>query len=462
MAKKIEKKSDMDFTLISNKTKQRIRGLIEKRLTPKTIILFAQEYESYEKAVREELIKYIEFLLKQEEENFIRESSSYWQDPRLQIIQERKKIEFTEKQQNIKKIQDYLISTNIKKFVAPLPIKNNEIKKIEVTPIFKRYEIANKISEQNKKTSDAPSKVNNTTIPTVKKNNTKVKNKQVNLKNISATSLKSSSVEPKKITKSKPTIIDNNKNSKIDFLLKEAQQREAEEIRIKKEQEEKNKQAEEQKNKEILEQNAIREKLLKEKQESAKLAKQKKLVKKVNSENIIKLEKQKKPEIIIKPVKSKYEQKLLASSFKESNSQGRNYLKEQEEKEKLWKELYGKTREETLKERKDSNINIVNELKTSKKLVNFDTEELTEFKVLNNTFLIEEYIDPKSKYFNFWKKMRKKYKMSNITVWLSLNGKKHKKILKKRLKLEKKLGKKNIALKSSNNTKSASSQSFKK
>ncbi|ARU91953.1 hypothetical protein SCLARK_001430 [Spiroplasma clarkii] len=92
------KKTSKDFKLISNITKARIKGLIEKRLTTQTIALFAQEYESYDAAVRLEILEYIFFLLENEEEQLNAQAVKA-DDVRNKILMDRRKMEFNEKNQ---------------------------------------------------------------------------------------------------------------------------------------------------------------------------------------------------------------------------------------------------------------------------------------------------------------------------------------------------------------------------
>ncbi|WP_339021557.1 hypothetical protein [Spiroplasma endosymbiont of Atherix ibis] len=69
---------------------------------------------------------------------------------------------------------------------------------------------------------------------------------------------------------------------------------------------------------------------------------------------------------------------------------------------------------------------------------NFNPEsELQEtFTILDHTFSMQEIIDPKNKYFNFWYNLKKRTGTSNITVWLKTYPNKQKFILNKRLKYQ--------------------------
>ncbi|QEH61707.1 hypothetical protein SCHIN_v1c05100 [Spiroplasma chinense] len=340
------KTSGKDFTLISEKTKARIRGLIEKRLTAQTIALFAQEYEAYEPEIRKEIIEYILFLLSVEEEA-LKAIEGGVADHRARMLMERRKLEFAEKQSNIRKIQDML---NKK------PAGNQKPKvavKLEEKPVKKE--------------------------------------------------------EPKKETKKQL--------SKLEQMLKEAQMREAKNLKNEKEQEK------------LEAERKAKEAAKKRKEEKAKLEKAKKEEQKKISRTPAK-----------KPLS--YDEKLLAAQAEQPSMIERDYEKEQREKERLWKELYGKTRADSLKERakvamRESDRSEADKTPTIEEIL------LVSYELYGNVYDIEELTDPKNKYYLFWSTMKQKYKVSNISIWIKEKPIGfQKKIYKKRLKIEKQISKK--------------------
>ncbi|AKU79551.1 hypothetical protein [Spiroplasma turonicum] len=359
------------FNLISDKTKLRIKGLIEKRLTTKTVLLFAQEYESYDIEVRRELIAYIAFLFNEEEEKFNKDySQQIQQDPRAQHLQQIRWLELSEKRENIKKIEDILIKRDQE--VVQENLKINKPKNSE-------------------------------------------KDKEIELKS----------------KQSKPVKV-KIEESKLDKMLKEAQLREENEAKLRQrkiEEEKLKKQA-------IEKERALRsKKALEKKQETKNIDKllkvEPKVTEKVKNDSKLSDEKNNK-------------QDVQAEKVVKSVQIDRNYEKEQAEKEKLWKELYGSSRSDK------SRLNLPNENTSVKKVFKpsltdktptFDYDELTHFVICGRKFDFEEYSNVNNKYFIFWRKMTKKFRMSNITVWLNLNIDKQPKLLKKRLKFQKKLEK---------------------
>ncbi|WP_338970667.1 hypothetical protein [Spiroplasma endosymbiont of Labia minor] len=104
------KKGDT-FDLLSTKTKIRIRDLIEKRLTPQTIVLFAQEYESYDLSIRVQINQYIRYLMELEYEEFLSSTKAL---SKGEITFGQKQV-FEERQRSLKTLQNLLKSkeTNI-------------------------------------------------------------------------------------------------------------------------------------------------------------------------------------------------------------------------------------------------------------------------------------------------------------------------------------------------------------
>ncbi|ASP28075.1 hypothetical protein SCORR_v1c03010 [Spiroplasma corruscae] len=375
----LSKFNDSKFNLISDKTKLRIKGLIEKRLTTKTILIFAQEYESYDLAVRKQLISYISYLFNQEEEIYHQEfNRNIQQDPRSKHLQQIRWLELSEKRENIKRIEEILIKTDPETIVENLTVDTSKVIEIEQVPEEK----------------------------------------------------------PKKIKPLKPK----NEESKIEKMLREAQIREQNEykLREKKAAEEKLKKEQYEKEKELRAKKQAENKEVK----SDKVKKNNNLIEsksekeiQIKKKDTIKKEiKKSQPNIVINH--NQTEEKQVSTAKVD-----RNYEKEQAEKEKLWKELYGSTRSVGGKVPNDNENNSKKVFVPTDKTPSIDFDELTHFVICGRSFEIAEYSSANNKYFIFWRKMAKKFKMSNLTVWLNLNINKQPKLLKKRLKFEKKIEK---------------------
>ncbi|QHX36557.1 hypothetical protein [Spiroplasma sp. BIUS-1] len=352
MTNKNKKRTEKDFDLLSSKVKVRVKNLIDKRLTSQTIMLFAQEYETYDAEVREQLIDYINFLMEIEREKWMNESNYLYEKQNVQNLTTIKQSDFYQRQEEIKKFQEYL--TKDRTSATQKAIENSRketlIKKPEITNVEK--------TNQNK------------------------------------------------------NVVSIEKNS-INKMLLEAKIREEKEAKAAKLREAKK--AEEERQKQLAKQKEL-EKKKKELEKEAKAKKEQK-VKKVKK---VKTKKSPSPQII----------KI-----------DRDYEKEQAEKEKLWKELYGKTRQETISERK-TNEEVKETFVEYDKKPSFDsTIELQKsFTILGHEFSIEETTDPKNKYFSFWYGIKKRVKTSNISIWLSINPNKQKSVLRKRLRLEQNMG----------------------
>jgi hypothetical protein len=104
--KSTRKQKEADFQLISVQTKRRIAGLIEMKLTPNTIALFASEYEGYDPLIRLEIVEYIGFLMDKELTLFMAQVRDV---PADDVTIKRRKQEFEEKAKNIRRIQDILV-----------------------------------------------------------------------------------------------------------------------------------------------------------------------------------------------------------------------------------------------------------------------------------------------------------------------------------------------------------------
>ncbi|AUM62549.1 hypothetical protein [Spiroplasma monobiae] len=207
------------------------------------------------------------------------------------------------------------------------------------------------------------------------------------------------------------------------------------------------------KNVKSIEKNSINRMLLEAKAREEKEAREARLreTKRAEEERKEQLAKQKelekkKKEAIKKSKEKNASKKLEKKPSKKSKVQvqpiiDRNYEKEQAEKEKLWKELYGKTREETLNERKTENEFKESFVEYDKKPNFNSTNEIQKsFMILGYEFSIDEVTDPKNRYFSFWYNLKKRVKTSNISIWLSIHPNKQKSILNKRLRIETNIG----------------------
>ena len=359
------KKKSKDFKLISEKTKARIRGLIEKKLTTQTVALFAQEYEDYQPNIRIEILEYIFFLLEKEEQelndNFIDNNNI-----RNKIIYDRKKREYTEKKENIKRIQEMLDVNLPAKKLDPTSDQRTKIIKIEEPQ--KKYNFTEVVKKQNQESGEKDSK--------------KIKNSN------------QKSIEKR--------IFEAQKREELE------EKKRAEEIRIAQEKQFKIQREEFEKKR--------AEEIFMQEQEIEK-------AKKIEIANILKEQKEKEIKI----------QKI-----------NRDYEKEQKEKEKLWYKLYGKTRQESLREwtRFKNSLEYKPLTEDDKRhILRLETNE-KDFKIINNSYLIEELIDPKNRYFLFWNNIKKKQNV--ISIYSLIKEKPAnllKKIVKKREKYEKRLKK---------------------
>ncbi|WP_338985504.1 hypothetical protein [Spiroplasma endosymbiont of Diplazon laetatorius] len=349
MAKKNKVKSEKDFPLLSPKVKIRVKNLIEKRLTSQTIMLFAQEYETYDFDFREQLIDYINYLMEIEREKWMNDSGHLYEKQSVQSFSNLKQVDFYQRQEEIKKFQEYL--TKDRDLATQKAIENSRRETLIKKP---------EVSETTKVTKSTEGK----------------------------------SIE---------------KNS-INRMLLEAKMREEKEAREAK----------------LREAKRLEEERLKELEKQKALEKKKKELEKQNKSKKVKKEAKKNS----KPVKAKVKTQT-----------DRDYEKEQAEKEKLWRELYGKSRQETLDERKTESQTIDDFVEYDKK-PNFDsTIELQHsFTILGHVFSMEETTDPKNKYFSFWYGIKKRAKTSNVSIWLSIYPNKQKSVLRKRLRLEANMG----------------------
>ncbi|ATX71292.1 hypothetical protein [Spiroplasma clarkii] len=370
------KKTSKDFKLISNITKARIKGLIEKRLTTQTIALFAQEYESYDAAVRLEILEYIFFLLENEEEQLNAQAVKA-DDVRNKILMDRRKMEFNEKKSNVLKIQQILVENTDTKKINLGATKANRVK-FENTE--KRLELGTPVAMVNKSTTSGTKK------PKV------VKEKETNF------------------TK----------------MIKEAEERERQAIKEaqKKEAEAKALKAQ------LAKQKAAEAKALKE----AKAKKQAELAAKKAASAKAKSDAKENAK-----TKAKAQDKDIKITAVD-----RDYEKEQREKERLWLELYGKTRTESLVERDQKKASEFKPTGEDDKRPSMQFEiDPTDFRIGNDIYLVEELTNPKNRCYSFWNTIKAKYGVPSIYVLIHEKPQGVlKKVNRQRKKYEKKLRRK--------------------
>ena len=377
-----KKSSPKDFTLITEKTKLRIKGLIEKKLTTQTIALFAQEYELYEPAIRSEIMEFILFLISKEEAE-IKSKDTQHLDTRTRLLLEMRKMEFSEKKSNIKKIQEVLIKKEVdeeRKKAAKLAAEKAKLNKPE-TP-----KINNKLEKMLREARE------------------------------------------RELQREKEEKLEKQKKEKEALLKKEAAKKLAEQKR-----------KENQKKREELQKNKANNSNIKDKNSSNELKTLNKdnkagFVEKKTSSTTTKAKNDNK-----KPLS--YEEKLFAAKNNQFTPVERDYEKEQKEKEKLWKELYGNPRDQKSGDKptttsKETWIKEIDKTPTIEELV------LEDYSLYGHRYPIDELINPINKYYIFWNSIKNKYHVSNITSWLKeTTPKMHKKLWKKRKKLQKKVDK---------------------
>ncbi|QGS51796.1 hypothetical protein [Spiroplasma tabanidicola] len=400
MAKEL-KTSEKDFNLISDKTKTRIKGLMEKRLTTQTVALFAQEYETYDFDIRSEIIDFIVFLLDKAQQE-LEDNDSRRKDEWDQRAFERRRLDFIEKQTKVKTIQ------------AALKTDHSILNKFDFS------------SQQSKVEEKKPIKsVKQTNVKTInlEKQNTSVdSNKKLKKETIA------SSIE-KRI---REAALREQKEAAAEKARLEKEKKEAAELKAKLEKEKK--EAAELKFRKEKEKKAVEEKARKEKEK--KEAEEKK---KVDAEKKAKNNLKAQSNSVFKPKEEKEKEKV---DKKPAVLTQRDYEKEQAEKEKLWKELYGKSRVQTQEAKRPSTSSFAPSPKNTDKTPLIKEESFVNFRLYGHTYPIDELTDPKHKLYVFWNTIKNKYKSGNISVWLKEQSKfKNWWIYKKRLKAAKKANK---------------------
>lgn len=433
----IKKKKESDFTVIGQKTRDRIRGLIDKKLTLQTIALFASEYEIYDVITRLEIIEYINFLMGQELDLFLSNMSNTEQNSNVSYVR-RKKEEFEEKQKNIRKIQELLAKEepkmNQKAFQGKKEIKLESLAPQKLDKKAKKAE--KKASKESvtesiaKLIRDAESKERKQReLDLLEINNLQ---KQSDIESAQRELKRSQRAASK--TQSKPTTSKTEKKisvnkvekksaipSSIDKLIREAEEREKKQIAIDKELEIKR------------ERQIELEKIAKEKQIKADLKKSK-----ANSVETVKKD-------TTKTAKNKNDyaadvikrQKYL---MEQKEKEAKEYAQRETEKEKLWQQLYGKSRKQSILERSKAEEPAI-EIKVGDKIPSFETISKLEFVLDTDIIKVIEIVDPSSRMYIFWNNIKKKHKINNIFVFLDkLEPVLQKKLAKKRKKFILKVG----------------------
>lgn len=366
------KKTTKDFKLISNITKARIKGLIEKRLTAQTIALFAQEYETYDAGVREEILDYIFYLLESEEQQ-LNAQEPHNTDIRNKILYDKRKMELNEKKTNIMKIQKILTEKpedRTKAFTAQKPAI------IKVQPEVKKLDL---LATATKDVEPAVSEP-----------------------------------KPKPAVAEKKPVAKETEATKIAKMIKDAEEREAKAAR-----------EEKRRNDEKKAQMLAEEKRRNEEKKAKKADLPKKEVtSKTASEKA-------------KQVAAEKEKAVQVAAI------DRDYEKEQREKEKLWLELYGKSRQASLKERDQQKAAEFKTTGEDDKRPSMEMEiDPTDFKIGDDIYLVDEVVNPKNRCYVFWNNIKFKYNVPSIYVLIKNTPYKVlKKVSKQRKKFEKKIRK---------------------
>jgi hypothetical protein len=352
--KSTRKQKEADFQLISVQTKRRIAGLIEMKLTPNTIALFASEYEGYDPLIRLEIVEYIGFLMDKELTLFMAQVRDV---PADDVTIKRRKQEFEEKAKNIRRIQDILVDP--KNVREP---KNSALK-----------------------AGTAPK------------------------------------AEPKKNEKVLTKVQKDEANDKIKKMLREAEERERANARAEKEAEKRRKELEKAEkanaSKKVTKEKVKKDKPAKGDNDSAKVAKEK-------ADNEAYLRRQREVQM-------------------DKERQAREYMKREAEKEKLWMELYGKTRDESQKHRDAAKENQAQKPDAERdKTPRIRDTKITEYQLFGHAYVIDELIDPKNRVYLFWFNIKQRVGVGNLFAFIeSLPLSKQKKYFKKRLKWLKKIAK---------------------
>jgi hypothetical protein len=352
--KSTRKQKEADFQLISVQTKRRIAGLIEMKLTPNTIALFASEYEGYDPLIRLEIVEYIGFLMDKELTLFMAQVRDV---PADDVTIKRRKQEFEEKAKNIRRIQDILVDPkNVRE-------PKNSALKAGTAP-------------------KAESKKNEKVLTKVQKDEA---------------------------------------NDKIKKMLREAEERERANARAEKEAEKRRKELEKVEkanaSKKVTKEKVKKDKPAKGDNDSAKVAKEK-------ADNEAYLRRQREVQM-------------------DKERQAREYMKREAEKEKLWMELYGKTRDESQKHRDAAKENQAQKPDAERdKTPRIRDTKITEYQLFGHAYVIDELIDPKNRVYLFWFNIKQRVGVGNLFAFIeSLPLSKQKKYFKKRLKWLKKIAK---------------------
>ncbi|AHI53714.1 hypothetical protein SSABA_v1c03020 [Spiroplasma sabaudiense Ar-1343] len=353
-----------DFSLLSTGTKIRIKSLIEKRLTMQTIALFAQEYESLDFETRKQINHYIKFLIELEVEEFIKEveklNKNFKSDELI-----RKQITFEEKQKNIKQLQSLLQNSEAS-------ISNRYMRKTKAFgEIPSKYEILAKrnFSEKNDK-NILEGNLNVKTVLPLKSNEKyrkALKRERLQNQKQDEDRKKFFFAADVKDEKKVITIISSSKKNKI--TLTEA-----------------------------------------EREAISKKQKDKKSAKKSN----LKSETSKKSKQVEPNVKKGLND---FSSVKSRIISDEEYIREQKEKERLWNQIYGKSKKDVENHSNKTTQESLEHNKIPNIRADFSGSEY--FTVGNKKISVKELGDPQNPMYSFWQKVKAKSKANSLVFYFA-------------------------------------------
>ncbi|AXK51089.1 hypothetical protein [Spiroplasma alleghenense] len=350
--------NNSDFALLSVSTKIRIKSLIEKKLTMQTVALFAQEYESLDFDIRREMNLYIKYLMDLELHEFIIEVEKLKRENKGSDVI-RRQITFEEKQKNIRQLQSLL--------------NNSEAI------------ISNSYMRKDKYLSNGQSKYN-LTNNLANKNSEQVVEKKVVVKKIQPIT---SNEKYKEALKREKGLNENMASKRVSLSLSDEEKR----FRVPSNGTKKSKinLTEEEKNA-----------LAKRRQE-----------KKITKSNII----EKKPNYLNNNddfSKTKFKDFSLVKSRIVSDEE---YQREQKEKERLWNQIYGKSKKDVADYSEKINLESSEHNKIPNISGNFSGSDF--FTVGNKKISVKEIVDPKNPMFGFWQKVKQKSKANSLITYFN-------------------------------------------
>ncbi|WP_338972925.1 hypothetical protein [Spiroplasma endosymbiont of Panorpa germanica] len=350
-------KKENDFKLLSLGTKLRIKSLIEKKLTIQTVTLFAQEYESLDFETRRQMNLYIKFLMDMELHEFLIEVEKLKKENKGREVINRQ-ITFEEKQKNIRQLQSLL--------------NNSESL------------ISNSYMRKDKYLMGGKSKYN-LTNNLANKNSDETKEKKVIVKKIKPIS---SNEKYKEALKREKGLNQNNDYKKISLSL-----------------------TEEERNKKVPSNGTKKSKINltdEEKKALAKLREEKKILRNKNIEF-----KQNSPQKDDSS-KSNFKDFSLVKSRIISDEE---YQREQKEKERLWNQIYGKSKKEVADYSDKKNLESLEHNKMPNISANYSGNDF--FTVGNKKISVKELVDPKNPMFSFWQKIKVKSKANSLITYFN-------------------------------------------